>query len=770
VAVREPGAWKLDGLEPCSASTIALCLAEATIGPTAHTWTPPAWLLPHQRPAAQRIAGTLPIFGGALLADAVGLGKTYVALAVGTRYARVVAVVPAALRAQWRRTAERLGLQIDVVSHEGLSRGRDIAGADLVIVDEAHHFRNRGTQRYDRLARGAASAHVLLVTATPVVNRGADLVAILRLFLPDHGLAAVGVRSLEQTVASRDYIILAEGAAVLTVARTSGSLPSAGQRPPRPVDLDLGRPPPLGARQLVSLLARIDRLRFTGFSGPGAVSLLRAHLLHRLASSVEALRLTLRRHLAYADRAVTAAQSGMQLSRSTSRRLFGAGDDLQLVIPFVAPAAIDHDLETALVAERARLLDLLQFLPKRGHRNPKAVRLAQVIHSRSQLRVIVFTAAVSTAIDLAFRWGWRRTAVVGAGRARIASGPISVDDALDRFAPNARHSRHPSRAGDVMTLIATDLVSEGLDLQDAAVVVHYDLPWTPVRLAQRVGRVARLGSTHRNAHVFWFRPPAPLEQRLHMERRIAMKAVTQMEILVPETSRVGTARKLNTLLELREHLSLMCAEHARSDGSGGPRSDDAVRIAVVCGPPMLAAAVRWTWNGHSVPQLVVLAGRPPRTVHDVRSIFRIIRRLFANSASRRAPPATLMRALWHTCRDRLTEWGQGPTDSATRRLQRRVLARGLAASRQHNLQLLTPLDDVLDHLGSGQPTGMERELDRILDAKPSPGSLAAWCGRCRPRVGPADVQFDGILVGDGTIGELPGEAFENLHSAQHSIH
>jgi hypothetical protein len=769
VVVHEPGALKLDDLERCQASAIAVCLADAAVGPRLQTWIPPPWLLPHQRPAAQRIVGTLPIYGGALLADAVGLGKTYVSLAVASRYERVVAVVPAALLEQWRRTAERLGLQVDVVSHEGLSRGRNLPTADLVIVDEAHRFRNRGARRYDRLARGLATAHVLLVTATPVVNRGADLAAILRLFLPDHGLAAVGVRSLEQTIASRDYVKLAEGAAVLTVARTTRSLPSADQRLPRPVDLDLGSPPPLAAPELLPLLERIDRLRFAGFSGPGSAPLLRGHLLHRLASSVEALRLTLRRHLAYADRALTAARSGIRLSRVTSRQLFGAGDDLQLELPHLAPAPIERDLEAALMAERAHLLGLLRLLPQRGHRNPKAQRLARVLDSRGRPRVIVFTAAMSTATDLASRWGWRRTAVVGAGRARIATGPISVDDALDRFAPDARRARHPPTVGDVTTLIATDLVSEGLDLQDAAVVVHYDLPWTPVRLAQRVGRVARLGSAHRNAHVLWFRPPVPLEQRLRMERRIAMKAVTQMEMLVPETSRVGTARKLNTQLELREHLSLLCAEQAHPDHSGRSRSDHAARIAVVCGPPMLAAAVRWTWNDHSVPQLVVLAGQPPQVVHHVRQIYMIIKHLFSSPASHRAAPTMLMRTLWHSCRDRLAAWEHGPMDSATRRLRRRVLARGLAASREHDLRLLTPLDDVLDRLGVGQPVGMERELERILDDGSSPVALAAWCSRCRPRAGPADVQFDGILVGDGTS-ESAANAFENLGGSRHSIH
>ena len=45
-------------------------------------------------------------------------------------------------------------------------------------------------------------------------------------------------------------------------------------------------------------------------------------------------------------------------------------------------------------------------------------------------------------------------------------------------------------------LLTTDLASEGVNLQDASVVVHLDLPWTAARLEQRVGRVARLASAH----------------------------------------------------------------------------------------------------------------------------------------------------------------------------------------------------------------------------------------------------------------------------------
>jgi hypothetical protein len=56
-------------------------------------------------------------------------------------------------------------------------------------------------------------------------------------------------------------------------------------------------------------------------------------------------------------------------------------------------------------------------------------------------------------------------------------------------------------------LLTTDLLSEGVNLQDAEVVVHLDIPWTLARMEQRVGRVARMGSRHGRVHVHVLHPP-----------------------------------------------------------------------------------------------------------------------------------------------------------------------------------------------------------------------------------------------------------------------
>jgi hypothetical protein len=97
-------------------------------------------------------------------------------------------------------------------------------------------------------------------------------------------------------------------------------------------------------------------------------------------------------------------------------------------------------------------------------------------------------------------------------------------------------------------LITTDVVSEGLNLQDAGAIVHLDLPWTTARLAQRVGRVARAGSPHAEVHSYSFAPPRAaaalldLEARLARKRRIAAELVggdQRVAALVGGTSEPG---------------------------------------------------------------------------------------------------------------------------------------------------------------------------------------------------------------------------------------
>ncbi|HLI33303.1 MAG TPA: SNF2-related protein [Solirubrobacteraceae bacterium] len=156
-----------------------------------------------QEDAAFRVIQLLNRRGrGALLADAVGLGKTYVAMAVINHYlythaeARrgrgrpVLLVVPRSLEEMWRRELEEKGLlwACEIVTMQRLRSDFDAAahaGADLVVIDEAHRLRGGGTwfrKAIDLVRAGERpeDKRVLLLTATPVNTGIADLVNLLR--------------------------------------------------------------------------------------------------------------------------------------------------------------------------------------------------------------------------------------------------------------------------------------------------------------------------------------------------------------------------------------------------------------------------------------------------------------------------------------------------------------------------------------------------------------------------------------------------------------
>lgn len=708
IQVREPAAWLLDLGPRRGLHALRPTFARAAAGVACESWEPPPWLYPHQVPAARRMAGALDAFGCALLADAVGLGKTYVALALAHRAGGAVAVVPAALRAQWARAAARTNVSLDLVTHEALSRRGRVPAAPLVIVDEAHRFRNPATRRHDRLARDLHAAPVLFVTATPVVNRPADLHHLLRLALPDHALAALGVPSLEEALAAGRFAEVLHAALPLMVARTEETAGHLPARLPEARDAPLVREPPVSTARLRRILTHLDGLRFPGF-GDTAPALLHRHLLYRLTSSVEALAESVRRHVRYCHRARDAALRGEPLPRGLARALFGAEDDGQLELLLADAATAPLEL-TALDAEGARLEALAACLGSAGAR-PKEQALHHWLATRRGHRTLLFTTAQATAHRLARTLGWEQVAVVTGGGARIASGRVSVEEAFGLFAPAARGRAPPARRLAVHILIATDLASEGLDLQDADAVVHYDLPWNPVRLAQRTGRIARLGSRHRTVAVRWFAPPPCVEERLGLLRRIDRKLRVQLQLAVPASSRVGAARITSRALDARERLI-----------AGGADRRPVAGHAVVAGPCHIVA-LAWRRRGSMVRELVGLA--PTGEVLDPDRFVRILEQP-ESPAGEVAHPAV---ALGGLIRRRLMMAGAGPLDPVSRRLARRVLARARTAARHRRLEQLALLDEVLSRIHAGLRIGETRALADLLCGRLPLAAVREWLAR-----------------------------------------
>ena len=256
--------------------------------------------------------------------------------------------------------------------------------------------------------------------------------------------------------------------------------------------------------------------------GRDAAALFRLVLLSQLASSLPAFRASLARYEAFLDLGAAAAAEGKALGRADFRRLFPAGpEDLQLVfLPLVLPPG------TAPATERDG--DLVRQLREwsRSAVDPKAEALVRLLDERDG-KTIVFVQARATLHHLMRRLRGRRVAGVAGDRGWFGREPAGRDEVIRAFAPDAQGAPTPSSALTTDVLIVTDLLSEGLNLQDAARVVHYDLPWSPARLAQREGRIDRAASPHTHIETVAFLPPRPLADALAVERRLAVKRRVQ---------------------------------------------------------------------------------------------------------------------------------------------------------------------------------------------------------------------------------------------------
>lgn len=201
------------------------------------------------------------------------------------------------------------------------------------------------------------------------------------------------------------------------------------------------------------------------------------------------------------------------------------------------------ELRAAVTADRdllQRMHGLVRILP--WNEDPKITALTDALaeiaaaaeregitlqQTRDKRKVLIFSYFADTVDHLAAQV---RTAVeaddrLAAYRDRIAtaSGPDKQGRAqtLSGFAPRTAGVANAEDLYDL--LIATDVLSEGVNLQQARHIINYDLPWNPMRLVQRHGRIDRIGSDHADVFIRCYFPDQHLEALLSLEERLQRK-------------------------------------------------------------------------------------------------------------------------------------------------------------------------------------------------------------------------------------------------------
>jgi hypothetical protein len=625
--------------------------------------------------------------GGAFLCDGVGLGKTFVGLMLIERLIlhegkRVVLFAPKATKEgvwephlrDWLPHIGGVGGGADfsnlaVFSHTDLGRKGDFPErfrriaelADVVIIDEAHHFRNPGIQGdaneeiepsryyrlYDLLDNTARPKTLYMLTATPINNRLSDFRHMTELFTRrDEAYfgRTLGVQNLtahfnnmeralrkqvgndavdvaEHTTEAEEILTTDEIFRQLVVQRSRAYAKESQIREKGAAAVFPERKPPQVAEYSIrKTYGRLLDMFEKGFSrknplftlpmyyplawykGPDksidpfeqgrqaqVVGLIRTNFLKRFESSVAAFELScdrlLKKLLAFLEVHSETDSEKKRLARwktqnaeilgfAVQRLLDLWGDDgdeteYEDFVPQEMLEAVKHlDRDEFDVAEMMNetILDLdeiVQFLDEARKFEPKhddkLQKLARLIKSKdlATQKVLIFTEFADTA-----RYLKRELDKIGIEGVEQVDSATKRNraDIIQRFSPyyNGESSATLAEKGrvEIRILVSTDVLSEGLNLQDASRMVNYDIHWNPVRLMQRIGRVDRRMNlevekrllndhpeivTSRGKISFWnFLPPEELNKILSL-----YSTVTRKTLLISKTLGIE-GRKLLT--------------------------------------------------------------------------------------------------------------------------------------------------------------------------------------------------------------------------------
>lgn len=316
------------------------------------------------------------------------------------------------------------------------------------------------------------------------------------------------------------------------------------------------------------------------------VGLLKTLYLKRLESSLTAFEISIRRQKEFQDRFYDfLVRGGKLLSSKEHRRLLALQafeddrpqDDVQAVIDSLPKVDIDAyyvgKLRERLQEDQKTLDEILEFVQLIQTQRDETQRDAKLNEVRQLLsgelaghKVLIFSYYQDTAQyifealrdDPSWQAAWEHAPII-----EVVHGNVDGhrrERLVKRFAPEANSTKEtPAPIDDenpeIDILISTDVLSEGQNLQDAGVIINYDLHWTPIRMIQRAGRIDRLGTDYETLHIYNCFPQNGLESLLRLVQRLQDRIRDIDRTVGLDASILGesiSARSLEQLRRLQE--------------------------------------------------------------------------------------------------------------------------------------------------------------------------------------------------------------------------
>jgi superfamily II DNA or RNA helicase len=604
-------------------------------------------------------------WGGALICDGVGFGKTYIGLMLIERFLherkRVALIVPKSARESvWENRLHQYlskyyggafsGDLIEVLNQTDLPREK-LADhldsirqrADVILVDEGHHFRTPSSQRseklYDMVEYDGKEKKIFFLTATPVNNSLFDLLHLMEYFSRKRRdyFRKLGIND------ARSYFVKKEKAIEVKMGVESGIEDDEALFP----EFDIAEAErvlrdDLLFRTLVVQRSREFAKQYFARMGNGAVlfpqrdmprvaeytlakvyrelfpkikdsfnkdkpflelslympenmrrqeaeinpkisnrerqliSLIRATLLKRMESSYKAFEAscedmlrTMARFIRYHDpekweRWKVKHEDFWNTIENHWKQRFIDEDEVSEVeeediLPEPKEKLSNEDffvdeMAKSVLRDMDELCDFLNFIYQHVSEitDDKLRKLLELLNSDHELKsrkVIIFTQYRDTARYLFRQLNGKIPGIV---EQLDSTSKKNREVIIKRFSPlyNCTEEELPEYLRNpIRVLISTDILSEGLNLQDAHLLINYDLHWNPVRLMQRIGRVDRRLNAEIESKLgrdkclvrFWnFLPPDELDSLLNLYQQVTGKLLRISKTLGIEGKKVLT--------------------------------------------------------------------------------------------------------------------------------------------------------------------------------------------------------------------------------------
>ncbi len=491
---------------------------------------------------------------------------------------------------------------------ESLGKLEDLLGRDTskyanVFIDESHRFRTETTQTYEMLAQICRGKRVILVSATPMNNTPRDILSQVKLFQNGKNSTIPNVRNLEgffsnleknlngldrqadrdqyfKTVQTNAKATREQVLKHLMIRRTrteimkyyGTDLHLQGLKFPDVVD-----PQPLFYKfsktenevfvETIRLLTKdFTYARYkplTYYEGDieeqqkqsqrNLAKFMKILLIKRLESSFHAFRLTLERFIRSYDRVIEEFQKGhVYISKKHINKIFDLLEtDDQEGIDRLLEAEKAQSLEAKdfsadfirdLKADR-KILREVADLWKRIKRDPKWEAFRQILQGEPKLKkgkLIIFTESRETAEYLAEQ-------IKDEVEADVLLFTGSSEEAVRKDVIANFDARAFQRKDQYRILVATEVLSEGVNLHRSNIVINYDIPWNPTRLIQRVGRVNRVDTTFDTIHTYNFFPTEESNDLIKLKEAAEAKIHAFIEMLGAD------ARLLTEGEEIKSH-------------------------------------------------------------------------------------------------------------------------------------------------------------------------------------------------------------------------